>query len=407
MAKSRANGEGSIRQRKDGYWEARITIGRNPQNGKQQQRSIYARTQRELIAQMKKFQIDLGSGTYVKSSKTTLSDWMERWLSSYVKPTCAASTFSSYHMLIYIHVIPEIGQIELSALTTNILQEFYVHVLAGGRVLTKGKVSSDLSLSTATVHKIRNIMHKALTKAVQERLIRYNPDDGCELPPVRGKERNLLLEEDIPKFLDLLKYGNYYPLFVLELATGLRRGEILGLTWDCINFDNSSVDIKQQLVYLNGKAIVSSVLKTESSRRTLPLDTVIIDVLRKHRGEQSATIGAANKSNLVFCNPSGKPFYPTTVTHYLKTIVKQLGLPNLSFHDLRHSYATYALAHGIDYKTLQVYLGHSNAAFTIQAYPQSTMEMKRRSAEIIGNLLSSKMKPGSLKPGNSDEESRK
>jgi integrase len=392
MAKTRGNGEGNIRQRPDGRWESRYSI-KDPITGKQKQHSIYGQKQSEVSKKLKQVLSDIDNGNYVEPNKITISDWMVKWLKNYAKLEISSSTYRDYESMIKNHVIPKLGFVKIEDLKPYTLQSFYNELLEGGRVLTKGKEKNctDLSLSVGRVRKIHAMLHKSFNQAIKAGLLKNNPDDGCVLPSKERHELNIFPEEQINSFFDEISDSNYYEVFVLEVCTGLRLGELLGIEWDSVNFNDNTIQIKQQLKIEDHKLILSPFLKTDYSFRKLAIPEFAMGILKSLKDKQDSIFGKGIVT-LTFCNQDGKSYYPTTINHYFHKVQDKLGLPSLRFHDLRHSWATYALNHGTDIKTVQEILGHADAAFTMQTYTHSTMTMKKDSANKMNDFLSDKVK---------------
>ncbi len=383
MAKNRARGGGSIRQRSDGRWEARYTAGNDPLTGKQLQRSVYGKTQREAQQKLNKVLAEVDSGTYLKHSKETLASWMESWLETFAARSVKPYTLDAYQRICQVHIIPALGHIALASLTTMQVQSFY-------NSLTDSKC-----LSAKTVKNVHGVLHKALTKAVLLRKISFNPAEGCDLPRVKRKEIQPLTQEQIGDFLRAICGHVYEFLFFFTLFTGVREGEALGLTWNRIDFQNNKILIDRQLQKnekVGGEYILSS--PKNSRPRTITVSPSVMAVLRKQRSHQLRQQLAAgpawdNPLNLVFTNAFGGHLCHTTVYKNFKVIATQIGAPDRRFHDLRHTYAVLALEAGDDIKTLQEHLGHATAAFTLSVYGHVSELMHQRSAARMDQVVQS------------------
>ena len=239
------------------------------------------------------------------------------------------------------------------------------------------------------------MLHKALSKAVELRYIGFNPSDACVLPRVKKKDIQPFEERDIKAFLKLLDdNGNRYKdLFVVTLFTGMRRGEICGLSWDSIDFDKGIIKIKQQLIYENRKGSQYYIDNTKNSKfRIITPAPFVISMLKdvkKKQMEDRLKAGSAwnNKWDLVFTNEIGDYHCPQTVLKHFKKLVAKLGRPNTRFHDLRHTYAVTALQEGDNIKTVQENLGHATASFTLDVYGHVSEEMKKESAARMENFI--------------------
>ena len=274
-------------------------------------------------------------------------------------------------------------KIPLNDLSTLHLQQFYKKLLAEGRVERIESQKQPRGLSAKTVRNIHQIISSALKLAVEQRLIAHNPADGCALPKVERKEMQTLPIEQLTSFLREAKDSGVFALYYIDLTTGLRRGELLGLKWSDIDLEKGDLRVQRQIGRINGK-IIETPLKTKNAYRTLPLSADAIDVLKM----QKCKVG---NSEWVFPSPTGGPMSPDSVLHMLQMlqrVLKRAGLPRIRFHDLRHTFATLALQNGVDIKTVSGMLGHFSAGFTLDTYAHVTTSAKREAAKTMGSILS-------------------
>ena len=271
-------------------------------------------------------------------------------------------------------------KIPLNDLTTLHLQQFYKKLLAEGRVERIKAQKQPKGLSTKTVRNIHQIISSALKLAIEQRLIARNPADGCALPKAERKEMKTLTSDQLGAFFQEARDSGVYELYYLDLATGLRRGELLGLKWADVDLDRGVLKIQRAISRQNGK-VVEAPLKTKNAYRTLPLSADAISVLMQQRRK-------TGNSEWVFPSPTGGPMSPDSVLHMLHRVLKRAGLPKVRFHDLRHTFATLALQNGVDVKTVSGVLGHFSAGFTLDTYAHVTTSAKREAAKTMGNILS-------------------
>lgn len=384
MAKKRkpkrnANGRGNLRQRKDGRWEGRFTAGRNPGTGRQIQKSVYGETQQEASKKLTQAIAAFDSGEYIELSRLTLTEWLDIWLSEYnkhIKPR----TLNLYIGQCKHRIKPELGAIKLSALKPHEIQKFI-------NKQSEGKTGKR-ALSPKSVKNIYGILHKALEQAVSVGYIKTNPAKAVKLPRITKPVINPLDSEQIALFLKAIKGHKYELLYIFVLFTGLRQGEILGLTWDCIQ--GETIFVHRQLQRINGKFHLVT-LKNDKTRRITPA-AAIMSMLKEHKAIQikwKEFAGEAwdNGESFVFTNELGRHLIECTVYDSFKRIVSKMGIPGTRFHDLRHSYAVAALQAGDDVKTVQENLGHHTAAFTLDVYGHVTHQMKRKSAERMNAYI--------------------
>lgn len=386
--KRAAQGTGTIRKKtvtRNGkeysYWEARATIGRDTGTGKQVQRSFTGSTQKEVAQKLKKALHEIDTGTYTEPAKATLSEWLDTWITEYVEPSCKVHTISTYQSRIDTHIKPMLGSVKLSALTTAQIQKFC-------NDLTRQK-----KLAPKTVKNAYGILHKALEQAYENRLISYNPASHIKLPRIEKKEINPLTEAEIASFLSESDGEPLRNLFIVALFTGMREGEICGLSWDAVDFDNGTITVRQQLQKDRKKGSSHFIATTKNSKwRTLTAAPYVMKVLKAQQiqqGKDRLCAGSAwsNEWNLVFTKPDGSHIPPQTALKSFKRVADRIGRPDARFHDLRHTYAVTSLQEGDSVKTVQENLGHATASFTLDVYGHVSEKMKRESAEHMEKFI--------------------
>ena len=380
MAKKRANGEGSIRKRKDGRWEGRYTAGHNLETGKPIYRNVLGKTQAEVKEKLKTAIQETQSLDFSKTGQYTVDQWMDVWYENYAKIKVRPSSHQTYKGYIENHIKPNIGDIPLEKLTTLELQRLYKTLLTKGRVDRLESKGQPRGLSPKTVRNIHQILSSALKLAQEQRIILTNPAEGCALPKVEHREMKTLPVEQLQSFLREAKDSGVFELYYLELATGLRRGELLGLKWEDIDLEHGDLRVRRQIARINGR-VVEAPLKTKNAYRTLPLAEDTVSILK----EQKKKVGS---SPWVFPSATGGPISPDSVLHMLHRVLKRAGLPKVRFHDLRHTFATLALQNGVDIKTVSGMLGHFSAGFTLDTYAHVTTSAQKAAANTMGKLLS-------------------
>lgn len=380
-----AQGAGTIRQRKDGRWEARYTVGRDPGTGKQVQRSVYGATQHEVRKKLVQATAALDSGTYKEPCKMTLGQWLDIWTADYlggVKP----STAFLYGEQIRLHIKPALGSVKLEALNAHDIQRFY----NGLSAQKEGK----RSLSPKSVENVHGILHKALQQAVAVGYIQFNPADACTLPRAEKKEIKPLDKEQTAAFLKAIEGHRHEILYKVALFTGMREGEILGLMWDSVDFEKGTITVKRQLrrEQKKGGAYYITTPKNGKPRTIAPAPWVmkLLRTQRARQAEQRLKAGPLwEGSGMVFTNETGGYLSYRTVYDCFKRIMAQIGVPSARFHDLRHTFAVASLRAGDDIKTVQGNLGHHTAAFTLDVYGHVTEEMKQASAQRMEAYIES------------------
>ena len=380
MPKRRANGEGNIRKRKDGRWEGRYTVGHDPEAGKSIIKNVLGKTQAEVKEKLKKAIEENVGIDYGRARNYTVGSWLEIWMENYAKVKLRPSTFKTSQGFLKNHIKPQIGGIPLADLTSLDLQRFYKHLLDGGRVDRIEAKKKPKGLAPKTVRNIHQMIGSAYNLAIEQRLVTKNPTQGCALPKVEHKEMRTLTADQLTSFLREAKDSGVFALYYIDLTTGLRRGELLGLKWSDIDLERGDLRVQRQIGRIDGK-IMEMPLKTKNAYRTLPLSADAIDVLKAQKAKVAG-------SEWVFPSHTGGPLSPDSVLHMLHRVLKRAGLPEVRFHDLRHTFVTLALQNGVDIKTVSGMLGHFSAGFTLDTYAHVTTSAKREAAKTMGNILS-------------------
>ena len=379
MAKRRPSGDGMVRKREDGRWEGRIVVGHKG-NGDSIFRYIYADTQKELTTKLRQ-NIDAFQGVELtEQSKMTLAQWLDEWLEKHMTGTVRPGTLEGYRKDMDNHVKPYLGEKLLIKLTSDDLRELYQLLLERGRKLPRQNCGP--GLAPATVRGIHATLHHALKTAADEGLIPFNPAEKVTPPRVQNTPKQVLTHDQMEKFLYAIRFNPiWHDFFYTELTTGLRRGELCGLTWDDFDSEAGTLKVRRTIHARKGGGLEAGETKTYAGQRTILLPYSTTQLLKERR--------TAALTKWIFPDPlrPERPVNPSSAYRRLKELLKQAGLPSLRFHDLRHTFATHALASGVDAKTLSGILGHTKASFTLDTYTHVTGDMHRSAAEIVGNVV--------------------
>lgn len=374
-----AQGSGSIRQRSDGTWEARVTIGINPGTGKPIRRSLYGKTQKAVREKLTAVLRDLDRGTYQTPNKITVGQWMDEWLSTFCANKVKPLTFQSYAGIIKNHIRPALGALELQAVKGTHVQCLYNAMTAAGK-------------SGKTVKNVSAVLHKAFSVALKQGIITSNPCEGAELPKAGRHEINPLTDAEIPAFLGAIDGNSMRNAFALCLFAGLREGECLGLSWNQVDFEKGRITVSQQLQKektRDAKYYIAPSTKS-GKPRTIEPPPIAFQYLQAERVKQLENRLKAgplwnNPDDLVFTDETGKHLAFATFYKYFKKIAASIGRPDARPHDLRHTAATVAIASGADVKSVQDMLGHATASFTLNVYAHTSEKMMADTAARMQN----------------------
>ena len=372
-----AQGGGTIRQRPDGRWEARYTVGRDPGIGKQIQRSVYGSTQKEVRQKLAQITAAIDKGTYQTPNKITVSAWMVEWLNTFCAGKVKLLTFQSYQSIIKNHITPAIGSQELQVVKGLHIQRMYNTMTRAG-------------LSGKTVKNVSAVLHKAFSVALKQGIIAVNPCDAAELPKAERKEIRPLTDSEIPRFLTAIDDSPMRNAFALCLFAGLREGECLGLSWKQVDFERGRITVSQQLQrekVKGGRYYIAPSTKSGKPRTVEP-PPIAFEYLRAERVKQlenrlKAGPVWSNSDDLVFTDEAGGHYAIYTFYRRFKAIAASIGRPDARPHDLRHTAATVAIASGADVKSVQELLGHATASFTLNVYAHTSEQMMKDTAARV------------------------
>lgn len=383
MARGRAaNGSGmQPRQRKDGLWEARFTVGIDPVSGKMIRKSVYGKTSQEVAEKLRAATASIDAGTYFEPQTMPLSVWLEIWLSEYcgaIKP----GTLKAYSDNVRNHIRPRLGTVKLCELQPHTVQMFINGLQRGAK-----------PLSAKTVRNIHGTLCKALSEAVRVRYIASNPASGCILPKVRHGDISPLEVEEIRLFTEAIKGNPSEDVFFVALNTGMRISEILGLRWSRVDFRKGTITVDAQLLFKMRAGTERTLGPTKNgTARTFKPAPVVMERLRdvqRRQKEMQLQAGPVwcNDLGLVFTNEIGQEIPHTTVEHRFHKLMQAIGLDGHRFHDLRHTFATEAIRAGVDVKTVSEMLGHASVAFTLDVYAGVTSAMMDDASSRLQALI--------------------
>lgn len=377
-AKSRGNGEGSIYRRKsDGRWCGSITIDAGP-GGKCKRRVIYGKTRQEVRDKLAELQSQKAAGMLTDAAQMTVGQYLDHWVENISRPTVRDGTHRSYVGIIKKFLKPTLGEVRLDKLSPVAVQSLY------------GKLEAD-GVSARRRQMVHAVLRRSLNIAVRQGLIIRNVCQAVDPPKVEKVEMQTLTAEQAQKLLTESQGTPEHALYVLALTCGLRQGEIFALQWSDINTEAGTLSISKSLQE-SGNSLKIGPPKSKSAIRSLSLPAVAIDSLNDHL--QMQIDAGLNDIGLIFCSPEGMFIRKSNFSRrHWKPLLKKCELPNIRFHDLRHTSATLLLGKGVHPKIVQNRLGHSQISLTLDTYSHVLPSMDQAAAELINDVLSGTATP--------------
>jgi integrase len=402
----RANSEGSIYQRSDGRWVGSISLGFR--NGKPLRKSYYGKTRKEVHDKLTRALRDHQQGLPVATDeRQTLGQYLTYWLNEVVKSSVSAKTYRSYEQVVRVHLMPELGKVQLTKLSRQNIQTFLntkqkclVLNQKSPEPIIEAETSDEATdpqkegqqgklLSATTVRYMRVILRIALNQALRDGLLAQNVAALVKGPRAVRHEISPLSPEQMKKLLTAAKGSRDEAIYTVAVALGLRQGEILALKWDDVDFKAKTLTVRRTVQRVEGKLVFSDP-KTEKSRRTLPLPEVLAEALKQHHQLQKAERLLSKfwqDHNLIFPSSIGTPMESRNLVRDFHELLVKAELPPMRFHDLRHTAATLMLLQGVDMRRVMAMLGHSQIALTANTYSHVMTEMLRDAADKMDDLL--------------------
>ena len=350
-------------------------------SGKRKRRwvSLNTASKHEAEDRLHKLLAEAQDGGLPRNSRLTVAEFLRAWLDDVKAPRLRLRSIDGYRDIIEKHLVPAFGQTRLAALRPEHIQAYYARLVSEG--------GGDGPLAAQTVLHHHTMLRAALKHAVRTGLLPRNPTDAVEAPrPVRHETRTLAAEE-AAGFVEAIAGSRWHVFVALALTTGMRRGELCGLRWSDVGFENGRLAVRQTVARVRGKGLVFEPTKSRRSERPIAVSSAMCELLRAHRGQQEEERQEAQPlwqdHSLVFPRPDGRPMDPTAVSHEFSKLLEKVGLSHVRLHDLRHTMATLLLEAGVHPKVVQERAGHATIGITLDLYSHVQPTIQEEAARRI------------------------
>jgi len=377
MKSKRGNGEGSItRHKKSGLYMARYMV-ETPTGPRR--KSIYGRKREEVRDKLAKALADRANGLIYDDENMTVGQYLDKWLKGSVRGAVRQSTFDCYEIAVRVHIKPALGRLKLKKLSPAHIAGFYQDRLAAG-------------FAPASVNKLHVVLHKALSQAVEWHMVPRNVAEVVKAPRPVPKEMRPLSAEETRRLFEAARGDRLEALYVLAVTSGMRQGELLALKWQDVDLENATISVRRTLTKSGGRLLLGEP-KTKKSRRTIRLTKAAAQTLRDHLTRQMREIERLGDlyrdEGLVFTTEVGTLINPTNLRkRSLASLLKRARLPQIRFHDLRHTCATLLFSRNVHPKYVQELLGHANIGITLDTYSHVIPGMGDHAAKAMEDALS-------------------
>lgn len=380
---------GWVEKRGENRWRLNVPGGTGPDGRRKiYRKTVEAKSEREAKKLLAEFAADVLRGIYIEPSKLTFKDFAERWVREYVEVELAPKTAHRYKECLD-RAVEALGHLKLEQVRPLHLVEFYNALRKEGA--RRDRKSGRLSEASVLYH--HRVISSLFSHAVRWDLVPVNPASKVDPPKLRRKQPEAYDHQQTAQLLAALEAEpfKYRMLVILALATGLRRGELLGLEWKDVDFENCTITVRQASQYLPGMGMFTKEPKTETSTRVISVSASVMELLkqyRAHQAEERLKVGDLwQDSDRLFTTWDGRPMHPDSVTSWFSDFLKRHGLPHLKFHALRHTSATLLLAEGISLKNVARRLGHAETRTTDMFYARALESVDRKAAEVLDNII--------------------
>jgi integrase len=380
--------KGHIRRRGDRSWELKFDLGTDPLSGKRSTRyHSFKGTKREADAELVQLMAAADRGDYVDPLKLTLAEFLDRW-ESWAATQVSAKTLERYKDLAAHHIRPHLGARRVQKLKPVDFAELY------GRLL-KAKPEG-AGLAPRTVGHVHRLLHRQFVHAVKWGIVTSNLVTA-EPPRVTRTEIEILGPEQVATVLQALRGQRLYPVALVGLATGMRRGEIVALRWSDVDLDNGRIRVERSLEETKA-GLAFKEPKTKAGRRTIGIPPSVVAELRAHWRQQQEErlargLGKGMPDDLAFPRPDGAAWPPDRLSSTWAKTVRSMKLPKVTFHALRHTHVSQLIAAGLDVVTVSRRIGHSNPTITLNVYAHLFGNTDQRAVEAVETALAGALGP--------------
>jgi integrase len=380
--------KGHIRARGPGAWELKFDVDTDTGERKTRYATVHG-GKREAQRKLTELLDQANKGNLIDASKLTLAGFLDQW-ETWAATQVSAKTLERYKELVAHHVRPHLGSVQIQKLKTVNFAELY------GR-LQRAKPEG-AGLAPRTVGHVHRVVRRALGQAVKWGIIANNAVSAAEPPRVQRVEIEILAPDQIKAVLDALRGRPLYPVAVIALATGMRRGEMVALRWSDIDLDAGKIRVERSLEQTNAGLAFKSP-KTKAGRRSVAIPPSIVAELRGHWRQQQEQrlalgLGKAGTDDLVFGRPDASPWPPDSLTADWARTVRMLKLPKVTLHALRHTHVSQLLAAGLDVVTVSRRIGHSNPTVTLGVYAHLFGNTDEKASAAVETALASVLMGG-------------
>lgn len=383
-------GSGSMKQRGKKSWFFTVSCGLDKDGKYIRKTKTFRGTKREAQAALAEFVAEVNKGSYREPTKQTFRNFVERWLRDYAERKLARKTVHRYKTILNSRVLPALGDKKLGEITPADLLEF------NGKLRDEMKIVDGEErprLASRTILHHHRLISSILDAAVKWQELPDNPAKRIDAPTVTDADLPMYDEGQTQALLEAVADEplKYRVIIMLALGTALRQGEIFGLEWQDIDFDNALLHVRRASSYVPGEGVHTKEPKTKTSKRTIAITGTILSILQQHKAAQDqAREELGDKwhgSNRVFTTWEGNPMYPLTMSSWFPQFLRRKGLTHMNFHGLRHLSATYMISKGAPIKNVSARLGHSRASTTLDIYSHALKSVDREIAEQMEGLF--------------------